>query len=69
MTLLRALRVLVLGETWVLPIGVVMTLGSAAALRTAAPDLWHRFGGLLLTLAVIAVLTIAVGVGRRAARR
>lgn len=69
MTLLRALRVLVLGETWVLPIGVLVTLGSAAALRTVTPALWHQFGGLFLTVAVIALLTVAVGVGRRAARR
>lgn len=69
MTLLRALRVLVLGETWVLPIGVPVTLGSAAVLHAAAPALWQQLGGLFLTLAVIAVLTVAVGVGRRADRR
>jgi len=69
MTLLRALRVLVLGETWVLPVGVLVTLGSAVALRAAAPALWQPLGGLFLTLAVIAVLTIAVGIGRRAAGR
>lgn len=69
MTLLRALRLLVLGETWVLPIGVLVTLGSAAALRAAAPTLWPQLGGLFLTLAIVAVLTVAVGIGRRADRR
>lgn len=69
MKLLRALRLLVLGETWVLPIGVLLTLGSAAALRTATPGLWQQLGGLFLTLAVIGVLTMAVSSRRRGSGR
>ncbi|HEV7773911.1 MAG TPA: hypothetical protein VGO48_11560 [Conexibacter sp.] len=60
LTILRGLRLLVLGETWILPLGVAVMLLASAALREVAPDLWHSIGGLLLLAGTIAVLTLAV---------
>lgn len=60
MTFLRAIRSLVLGETWALPIGVGVALLAAALVRAiSGPDGWWRtggglllFGGLLVALAI-----------------
>lgn len=60
MNTLRTLRKLVLGETWVLPLGVLSTLGSAAALSAYAPRVWNTAGPVLLPCAVLLVLTVAV---------
>jgi hypothetical protein len=60
MTLLRALRLLVLGETWTLPVGVAVVLIAGVGLRDAAPDAWHDVGGFVLLAGVIAVLSISV---------
>lgn len=60
MSALRTLRKLVLGETWVIPLGVLLTLGGAALLRVAAPGAWHAAGPVLLPLAVLAVLAAGV---------
>jgi hypothetical protein len=65
LTILRGLRLLVLGETWTLPLGVAVVLLTSAALREAAPDVWHDAGGLLLLAGTIAVLTLAVFRGTR----
>jgi len=58
--ILRGLRLLVLGETWTLPLGVAVVLIAGAALREAAPNVWHDAGGLLLLAGMIAVLALAV---------
>jgi hypothetical protein len=44
---MRALRKLVLGETWALPVGVVLAVGAAALLRAASGDAagWRDAGG------------------------
>lgn len=63
MSALRAIRLLVFGETWLLPVGVVLLLVAGAALRTAGPHLWHDTGGLLLVGGVIALLTTSVARG------
>jgi hypothetical protein len=60
---IRTLRKLVLGETWVLPLGVAVAVGCAGVLRALAGDAaWWRDGGgfVLLALVVIALL-VAVG--------
>lgn len=60
MSAMRTMRKLVLGETWVLPLGVLLTLGGAALLRKSVPGVWHAAGPVLLPAAVIFVLTLAV---------
>jgi len=58
MTALRALKKLLLGETWVLPLGVGLSLGAAAVLGPAA--------GPVLVAGVLGALVLSV---RRTARR
>jgi hypothetical protein len=68
MTTLRQLRKLILGETWSLPIGVLVSLGIAALIREiAGPDGWWRHGGGYVLFGLVAVaLTISlVGALRR----
>ena len=60
MSFLRAMRKLVLGETWLLPLGVLLTLGVAALLREVAPEVWHDAGPVLLPLAILIVLALGV---------
>jgi hypothetical protein len=60
MRFLAALRLLVLGETWTIPVGVAGLLLAGAGARAAIPELWHDAGGLLLVAGVIAVLSISV---------
>jgi hypothetical protein len=67
MSALRALRMLILGETWTLPLGVAAVLAAAALLRHAAPHAWHAAGGFLLLVGVLAVLAGALS--RPPARR
>jgi hypothetical protein len=47
---MRALRKLVLGETWALPIGIAVAVGAAALVRTVAgsADWWEDAGGFVL---------------------
>ena len=62
MTFLRTLRKLVLGETWVLPIGVAIAVGTAGVLRALAGDQgwWRDWGGfVLLALVLVALLAAA----------
>ena len=59
---MRALRKLVLGETWTLPIGVVVAVGVAALLRLAAGEhgWWHEAGGFVLLALVVAALSLSL---------
>ena len=63
---MRALRKLLLGETWALPAAVAMLVGAALALRAVAPDLWDDAGGFLLLAGAVAALSL--GLPRRQAR-
>ena len=57
--MLRALRKLVLGETWSLPIGIAVAVGLAVLVRaTAGADGWWEDGGgfVLLGFLVLAFL-------------
>ena len=67
MSVLRELRKLVLGETWVLPLGVAGLLAAALLLRAVAPDLWEDAGGFLLLGGVVGLLA-AVSAGSAAKR-
>ena len=59
---MRALRKLILGETWLLPAGVLVTLLAGLSLEAAAgaQRWWQDAGGFLLLALVLAVLTIAL---------
>jgi hypothetical protein len=68
---LKQLRKLVLGETWALPVGVVLTLGAAGIYRALdGDDSWwkHAGGFILLGLAALA-LTASLSGALRARRR
>jgi hypothetical protein len=70
MSTLRDLRKLVLGETWLLPLGVAALVGVALAVRALAPDVWEDAGGFLLLAGVVGLLVVAsaASVSRRRAR-
>lgn len=59
---MRALRKLVLGETWSLPLGVAITLGVALVLHAVAGDAawWRHGGGFVLLGLVLAALTASL---------
>jgi hypothetical protein len=59
---MRALRKLVLGETWSLPLGVLVTLVLALVLDAVAGDtpLWRHAGGFLLLALVLATLAASL---------
>jgi hypothetical protein len=64
---IRTVRKLVFGETWTLPAGVVVAVGSCALIRVlVGEDGWWRSGGgfVLLGLVVLALL-VAVRRPRR----
>ena len=61
--MIARVRKLVLGETWTLPIGVVVTLAVGLALDAAGPSWWHRAGGFVLL--ALALSTLVVSVRRR----
>jgi hypothetical protein len=66
MSTLRALKKLILGETWILPLGIAATLAAMALIESLAGDDWPHVGGPLLLAAVVAVLLASVA---RSARR
>jgi hypothetical protein len=63
MSFLVQLRKLVLGETWVVPLGVAIAVGGGAALRELAPGVWDAAGGALLVAAAAGVLLVSVSRG------
>ncbi|MEA2458574.1 MAG: hypothetical protein QOC95_1546 [Thermoleophilaceae bacterium] len=64
---LQTVRKLVLGETWVLPIGVALAVGACAVVRALAGDhgWWRDGGGFVLLGLVVLALLAAVGRPRR----
>jgi hypothetical protein len=64
-SVLRELRKLVLGETWVLPLGVAALLAASLILRAVAPDLWEDAGGFLLLGGVVGLLAVSAGSASR----
>jgi hypothetical protein len=62
MSFLRALRKLVLGETWMLPAGVVLAVGIAAIVRVlaGADGWWRQGGGVVLAAALVVALVAAL---------
>jgi hypothetical protein len=68
MSWLRAMRKAVLGETWVLPLGVALLIGGAAVLEALAPGAFDTVGGPLLAAGVVVLLLVAVARETRAGR-
>ena len=70
---MKALRKLVLGETWTLPLGVLATLALALSLHAVAGDTawWRHAGGFVLLACVLAALaaSLAPALRRRYARQ
>ena len=58
--MIGALRKLVLGETWTLPLGVGVTLAVALALDAAGPGWWERAGGFVLLGAELLTLVASL---------
>ncbi len=68
MNTLRTLKKLVLGETWLLPIGVAaILLVAALVVRPLTSESWNDLGGfvILLGAGVILVTSVARGARRR----
>jgi hypothetical protein len=65
MSTLRAIKKLVLGETWILPAGVAAVLVAGAGLKAAAPHAWADAGGAILATGMLAVLLASVIVSAR----
>jgi len=63
---MKALRKLVLGETWALPIGIAVAVGVALVLREVAgsADWWQDTGGFLLLAMLAAAFLVALGFRR-----
>lgn len=52
---MRTLRKLILGETWVLPLGIAATIAVGAVLHAAfGEDSWWRHGGGVVVFALAA---------------
>lgn len=60
MSFLRALRVLVLGETWTVPAGVALTVSACALLEAVSGAWWTDLGGFVLLAGAIATVTWSV---------
>jgi len=58
---MKALRKLILGETWILPLGIsAVVLVTALVLKPLMGDAWERAGGFVLLAGVIGVLVLSV---------
>jgi hypothetical protein len=69
MSTLRTLKKLILGETWLLPLGIAVVVGCGALLvRPLAATAWDGLGGFLLLSGVLIVLVISVARGTRKPR-
>jgi membrane protein implicated in regulation of membrane protease activity len=63
--LIRTLRKLVLGETWALPIGVVLAVAATGLLSSLGGEWWREGGGFVLLGFVLVALLAAVRTPRR----
>ena len=57
---MRALRKLLLGETWALPVAVAVLVVAALVLRAVARDVWDDAGGFLLLAGAVIALSCAL---------
>ena len=63
---LRALRKLLFGDTWVLPVGIAVVLLVGANVASIDDQMWHTAGGGFLLGGVVVVLRLST---RRDGRR
>lgn len=62
---MRALRKLVLGETWSLPAGVLLVLLVALGLHEVARSWWDEAGGFVVLALALLVLSAALAPAHR----
>ena len=64
---MRALRKLVFGETWTLPLGVLATVAVGLTLRWVADGAswWVRGGGFILLACAVVALSLSLAPARR----
>lgn len=61
MSTLHTLKKLVLGETWLLPLGVAVVVGgSDLIVRPLVGAEWHHVGGLIILAGIVALLLVSV---------
>jgi hypothetical protein len=61
MSVLRSLRALVFGETWIIPLGVGATLALSVALRSELSErAWHHAGGFIVAGLATATLLLSL---------
>ena len=65
MSFLSTLRKLVLGETWLLPLGIAGVVLVALGARELLGDPWQDWGGFVLLAGACAVLALSVSVSAR----
>lgn len=65
MTILRTLKKLVLGETWLLPLGVVAVVALSLLLQSALGEGWDHLGGFVVLTGVAFVLVLSVSLSAR----
>ncbi len=69
MNALRTVRKLLLGETWLLPLGLAVIVAlTALAVRPALAGRWRHAGGFVLLAGVVAVLLVSVAASARGRR-
>ena len=61
MTVWTQLRRLVLGETWIVPLGVAAVLVLGLLAQLVLPDAWSSVGGFLMLSAVVVIVVVSVG--------
>lgn len=67
MSTLRTIKKLVLGETWLLPIGIaLLVLLSALVVKPLASGSWDSAGGFVILAGAVAILLASVARGARA---
>ncbi|HEX2412538.1 MAG TPA: glyoxalase superfamily protein, partial [Solirubrobacteraceae bacterium] len=66
---MRALRGLILGETWALPAGVALLAVLAIATDEAGPDWWPRAAGPLLLAATVGLVLVSTSRSASPSRR
>jgi hypothetical protein len=60
MTTVRALKKLILGETWIVPLGLLAILVAGALIHHLASHAWTQLGGLALAPGVLIVFCLSV---------
>jgi hypothetical protein len=65
MSALRTIKKLILGETWLLPLGIAIVIAGTALVVRPRIAHWDRVGGFILLAGVIAVLLLSVARGAR----